>query len=177
MAWQALLEPLTSLLSDRLQLHTLETALLEMMGDVLSALPDLLVMAGVMAAGLLTVVPAPYGRWAAPGWGPTVPARIGWIVQECPSFIVPLIILSRTAPPLSNAVPWTVQLTASAFLLHYAHRAFMYPLFVRREKRTPALVCVLAFSFCTVNGYLQVRADQAFCDGCRLSDRQLAWTL
>ncbi len=38
-----------------------------------------------IAAGafvFLLYVPAPYGRHDAKGWGPTLPARIGWIGME-----------------------------------------------------------------------------------------------
>ena len=44
-----------------------------------------LVLAAVTFVALLFVV-APYGgRHGRPGWGPTVPARVGWIVMEAPA--------------------------------------------------------------------------------------------
>jgi hypothetical protein len=32
----------------------------------------------------LLFVTAPYGRHARSGWGPTVSAKLGWVLMECP---------------------------------------------------------------------------------------------
>lgn len=44
-----------------------------------------------------------------------------------------------------------------AFALHYVHRAIVFPLRIASNKPTPFLVFLMAFAFCFVNGYLQVR--------------------
>ncbi|HKD99132.1 MAG TPA: 3-oxo-5-alpha-steroid 4-dehydrogenase, partial [Micromonosporaceae bacterium] len=36
----------------------------------------------------LRFVRAPYGRYASKRWGPTVPARLGWLVMESPAVLV-----------------------------------------------------------------------------------------
>ena len=40
---------------------------------------------GAISFPALFFVTAPYGRHARKGWGPTMPARWGWVVMEAPS--------------------------------------------------------------------------------------------
>ncbi|NXS00471.1 S5A1 dehydrogenase, partial [Oxylabes madagascariensis] len=44
------------------------------------------------------------------------------------------------------------------FLLHYAHRALIFPFLIREGKPTPFFTFVLALLFCVFNGYLQGRS-------------------
>ena len=37
---------------------------------------------------MLMFIRAPYGRHLRPGWGPSLPARTGWIIMESPSIIL-----------------------------------------------------------------------------------------
>lgn len=63
---------------------------------------------GMIVAGVATFIAsqtirAPYGRYsneAGSLYGPPVPARLAWIVQECPSVFVPLICLFFGTPPM-----------------------------------------------------------------------------
>jgi hypothetical protein len=57
--------------------------------------------AGVFVLPLLYFVSAPYGKFHRGGaWGPAVPGRVGWIVQELPS---PLALLMAFSHPTSTA--------------------------------------------------------------------------
>jgi 3-oxo-5-alpha-steroid 4-dehydrogenase 1 len=104
---------------------------------------------------LLVFVSAPYGRHYRAGWGPSVSARIGWILMESPSALIPPILILagslRDGGPRLGAV--------SAFLLalweaHYIYRAFVYPFLMRKSgKRFPLSVVLFAWLFNGLNAY------------------------
>lgn len=53
----------------------------------------------------LKVIPPPYGRHGHPKWGPTLPARFAWFIQELPSFVFPVCYwCSGIAMPKVNSV-------------------------------------------------------------------------
>ncbi len=110
-------------------------------------------LAAVTFAALLRVS-APYGRHARPGFGPTLPARAGWLLMESPALVwfsaVTLAGRHRgEAAPLALAVLW---------LAHYLHRGVVHPLRMRAAgKRMPLLVAALGFGFQVLNGWLNAR--------------------
>lgn len=113
-----------------------------------------MVAAGLAAAGvLLWGVSAPYGRHGRRGWGPELPARLAWVIQELPSLAVPLALLGSArsdclADPGSTAL-------LGLFVAHYFQRTLIFPLLIRGGKPTPASVCLLALLFCLYNGFMQ----------------------
>jgi len=102
----------------------------------------------------LRVVTAPYGRHARRGWGPSLPARVGWLVMESPAplvFAAVYLVGERRdgAVPLAFLALWQ---------LHYLHRAFVYPLLLdRAASRMPVPVLAMAIAFNVLNGYLNAR--------------------
>lgn len=114
----------------------------------------------IIALGAITFVSllfiaAPYGRYAREGWGPKIPARLGWIVMEAPASLVfaALYLLgphAREAAPLAMFALWQ---------LHYVHRAFVFPFRMRtRPGRTmPITIPLLAIAFNLPNAYLNAR--------------------
>lgn len=116
-------------------------------------LPAWFVLAGVVAVALLFVT-APYGRHARAGWGPALPARIGWMVMEAPA---PLLFAACWA---AGGAP--VDQPALAYLalfeLHYLHRAFVFPLrLAPGAGPVPLSVMGMALVFNLGNAYLQGR--------------------
>jgi 3-oxo-5-alpha-steroid 4-dehydrogenase 1 len=104
-------------------------------------------------APLLTVVRAPYGRYTRPGWGPTVPTRVGWALMELPAVAV---------FGACFAVGHRFSAAALAFLvlweLHYLYRTLAFPLLLRpSERQVPALVIGAGIAFNVVNAYLNGR--------------------
>ncbi len=108
-------------------------------------------LAALVTAPVLLFVAAPYGRHARRGWGPTLPARLGWLLMEAPS---PLLF---AALALSGGLPRDAA-TAVLVLLweaHYLHRAFVWPWRLRGQRRPmPILVVAMAIAFNAVNAWL-----------------------
>ncbi len=108
----------------------------------------------------LRFVRAPYGRYASDRWGPTVPARIGWLVMESPAALVFAGVYAfgahRTAPvPVVLLVLWQS---------HYLYRAFGYPWTLRGGTRMPATIALMAIAFNFLNAYVNARWVSQFGD-------------
>ncbi len=115
--------------------------------------PDLFqnLVLGWMAIGLATFVllffiSAPYGRFARSGWGPVLPARLGWVLMEMAS---PLLFgaLFLTGAQRTPAA-WAFLALWEA---HYLHRAFLYPLTLANPRPMPASVVGMGAMFNLVN--------------------------
>lgn len=110
-------------------------------------------LAVVTFASLLTV-PAPYGRHARAGWGPAIPARLGWVLMESPAVVwfAAVYLEGRhrdEAAPLVLLGLWQV---------HYLHRVLVFPFRMRESgKRMPALVAAMAVGFNLLNGWINAR--------------------
>jgi steroid 5-alpha reductase family enzyme len=101
----------------------------------------------------LRFVRAPYGRYATGGWGPTVPARIGWLVMESPAALV-FAAVYATGAHRARPVPLIL---LALWQLHYAYRAFVYPWRLRGTTRMPAVIALMAIAFNLLNAYVNAR--------------------
>ncbi|KAM5157451.1 3-oxo-5-alpha-steroid 4-dehydrogenase 1 [Mantella aurantiaca] len=124
--------------------------LLEDEGSLLSFLSLLMVLMGLLSFVLLRCVNAPYGRYASSAFGPPVPVRLAWFIQELPSLAVPIYYMSAQ-PELRTPC----RLLMGFFICHYIHRTLIFPFLIRGGKPTPLVPFVLALIFCCYNGYLQ----------------------
>ncbi len=103
------------------------------------------VLASALVVGpLLLKVPAPYGRHARAGWGPTVPARFGWLVMESVSFFGMPIAFAHHSPFASNL---QAQWLLVPFLLHYFQRSFVFPFLMKKPRPMPLVTMVMAIVF------------------------------
>ncbi|KAI5660377.1 hypothetical protein M9H77_29170 [Catharanthus roseus] len=109
----------------------------------------------------LCYLTAPYGKHRRPGWGPTIPAPLAWLLMESPTLWLTILLL-----PLgqNHSNPKTLILI-SLYLTHYFHRTVIYPtkIFLRtpRHKTSndfPLSIASLAFFFNLLNAYLQARS-------------------
>ncbi|KAI6236881.1 3-oxo-5-alpha-steroid 4-dehydrogenase [Aphelenchoides besseyi] len=82
-----------------------------------------------------------------------IDARLGWFLQEVPSFLIPLCALLRSYK-LSER--WFGVSCALLFILHYFQRSFVYASLIRGGKKSiPFHLFTLGFIFTTWNGYIQ----------------------
>jgi protein-S-isoprenylcysteine O-methyltransferase Ste14 len=101
----------------------------------------------------LCFIVAPYGRHGRGGWGPTVPARVGWVVMESPASLLFLIFFLLgehrfAVVPVVFLVLWQ---------LHYVQRAFVYPFLMRGGTRMPVSVMGMAILFNVLNTWVNAR--------------------
>jgi 3-oxo-5-alpha-steroid 4-dehydrogenase 1 len=106
---------------------------------------------GIAVLPVLFFVPAPYGRYERPGWGPTVRSPIGWILMETPSALAIGLTFwwgNRHTDPLALTF-------LGMWEAHYLYRALIFP-FLRREasRRMPLSVAAMGAGFNVVNGGL-----------------------
>ncbi|MBN1335640.1 MAG: DUF1295 domain-containing protein [Deltaproteobacteria bacterium] len=109
-------------------------------------------LACALAVALLLLrVTAPYGRHARRGWGPAVPAPLGWFLMELPApLLFGALVLWGEGP--QDAPTWILLLLWEA---HYFHRTFVWPLRLRGQRKPlPVLVMLMAIAFNTANAWL-----------------------
>jgi protein-S-isoprenylcysteine O-methyltransferase Ste14 len=102
----------------------------------------------------LFFVSAPYGRHTRSGWGPKLPAWLGWLLMESISaigFLVTFLVgdATRTAASLAFLLMWEA---------HYIHRSFIYPFMMRSDqKKMPVAIALMAVVFNVSNSYMNGR--------------------
>ena len=76
---------------------------------------------------MLMFIRAPYGRHLRPGWGPSLPARAGWIIMESPSIILMTTFFGLSASRWSDINPIGIILYV-IWIAHYFHRTLILSL-------------------------------------------------
>ena len=100
---------------------------------------------------VLLFIAAPYGRHFRKNFGPSINAKLGWIVMESPAPLVFAIFFFPNVHPFA-VVPFIFLVMWQS---HYLDRAFLYPLTLRlSSKPLPVSVLVAGIIFNTLNAYL-----------------------
>jgi 3-oxo-5-alpha-steroid 4-dehydrogenase 1 len=103
-------------------------------------------------------VQAPYAKFSTASthrfWGPTVPARWAWVIQETPSLLCVLYVFLTYGQKAQQRSSGNVLLLA-LFCFHYVCRALIFPFLIRGSKPCPFFVMLLSFAFCVFNGSMQ----------------------
>eukprot|EP00009_Paramoeba_aestuarina_P007162 CAMPEP_0201510278 /NCGR_PEP_ID=MMETSP0161_2-20130828/3035_1 /ASSEMBLY_ACC=CAM_ASM_000251 /TAXON_ID=180227 /ORGANISM="Neoparamoeba aestuarina, Strain SoJaBio B1-5/56/2" /LENGTH=260 /DNA_ID=CAMNT_0047905427 /DNA_START=37 /DNA_END=819 /DNA_ORIENTATION=- len=109
-------------------------------------------------ASLVEKKGAPYGRYndGKSPYGFDVNGVFAWVFQECPTVVwgVCLAVIPETTLLQQSTANL---LLFSYFMFHYMYRSFWYPFLLKDPKPTPVGIMMMAWLFCTINGYLQVR--------------------
>lgn len=95
--------------------------------------------------------PAPYGKFRQDGSRFRIPARVGWMVMECPSLLMSCLAMVHFYE--EGLMMKFVLLTP--FVIHYFNRSIIFPLQLKKGNPMPPSNVVLAGIFCTFNGFLQ----------------------
>lgn len=109
-------------------------------------------LAAVTFAALCFIV-APYGRHNRAGWGPSVPAKVGWVVMEAPASVL-FAVFYLLGGHRAELVPL---LFLGLWQLHYVQRAFVYPFLMRGRGRMPLSIMGMAVAFNVVNAWINAR--------------------
>ncbi|XP_020583280.1 steroid 5-alpha-reductase DET2 [Phalaenopsis equestris] len=111
-----------------------------------------------MSAIPLLFITAPYGKHSRSGWGPSVSPPIAWFLMESPTLWLSVLFL-----PFGRHRSSTIALfILSLFFLHYIHRTIIYPLRLRRFRKSssggfPISIVAMSFGFNALNAYIQTR--------------------
>ncbi len=109
--------------------------------------PFVFIMSGVVLV-ILLFISAPYGKFLRRGWGPVIRSKWAWMVMEFPSPALMILFFMTSAGQGPVAIAFL-----SIWLLHYLHRAFVYPFRQSgRDKDFPASLVVMALIFNFING-------------------------
>ena len=80
----------------------------------------------LVTAVLQLLITAPYGRFSRSGWGFTMDPRFTWVMQESPSFLVPLFVAGYLGGDQLKGTLTPNIVLLSMFLLHYFQRYVCY---------------------------------------------------
>ncbi len=106
----------------------------------------------VITTALVSFINAPYGRHNRPGWGPNMPARVGWVAMESPAVLGALGFFLFYGP--SGLVPWIL---FGAWQLHYVQRTFVFPFQIKATGKTiPVVIAGIAFFYNIFNARMNM---------------------
>lgn len=114
---------------------------------------------GIFALAAVTFVAlffitAPYGRHERGGWGPTLNAKVAWVIMETPAVVLFAAVFFAGAHS-AEPVPLLLLLF---WQLHYVHRTYVFPFRLPpSSKRMPVTVMLLGLTFQLVNSWLNAR--------------------
>jgi hypothetical protein len=118
------------------------------MTDLVGVAPWVVLAAAALVFPVLFFITAPYGRHYRPGWGPSVPSRLGWLLMESPSVF--LFAWCWVHNPAFGE--GSVLLLGALWLVHYVQRTFVFSYLMKDQgKPKPVFTVALALVFNVLN--------------------------
>ncbi|MCC8088476.1 MAG: DUF1295 domain-containing protein [Rikenellaceae bacterium] len=100
---------------------------------------------------ILYFINAGYGMFRQKNWGPTVNNKLGWMIMECPVFIV--MLSYWISSDRKFMIPYLIFFLL--FQLHYFNRAFIFPFLLKGKSRMPIVITISGMIFNLINGVMQ----------------------
>jgi len=119
--------------------------------DAFNWLLIIMVLSGAAVFAALRFIDAGYGMLSSPGWGKKIPNKTGWFLMEAPVFVLMLLIWYFYGEGASAIT----LILFSLFMLHYLHRAFIYPLLLVGKSKMPISIVLMGCTFNVVNAAMQ----------------------
>lgn len=98
----------------------------------------------------LFFVKAGYGMFRTKDWGISLPNKLGWVIMECPAFLMMLFLWNGSSYKLEPAL-FTFFIL---FELHYFQRSFVFPLLMKGKSRMPIAITAMGVLFNVINAFL-----------------------
>eukprot|EP00039_Didymoeca_costata_P016760 m.305011 g.305011 ORF g.305011 m.305011 type:complete len:262 (-) comp16446_c0_seq2:191-976(-) len=111
-----------------------------------------------IAGVILIFIDTPYGRYAESAhwiFGFTIPSRVSWIFQESPTLISLVVCLCYGDQAVWGNFGNIALLLL--FTVHYVNRTLIFPFRLKPGGRATISTTLMAFMFCSANGYVQCR--------------------
>jgi 3-oxo-5-alpha-steroid 4-dehydrogenase 1 len=122
--------------------------------DLHRALVGLQLLLAVATILVLTFISAPYGRHQRKGWGPTLPARLAWVLMESP----PVLVFAGVFLTGEHRAMLVPLLLLTCWQVHYVNRMVVYPLRMRSSGTgMPIWVVLMGVAFNTLNAWINAR--------------------
>lgn len=110
-----------------------------------------MILIGGVVFVALYFVDAGYGKMVSDKWGPAINNKLGWMLMECPVFLVMLLFWAKSS--VRFELPYLVFFLL--FELHYFHRSFISPMLMRGNSKMPLIIMGLSVIWNLINGYIQ----------------------
>ena len=121
-----------------------------MIDTLFNALMYIMPVLAVIVFIALFFVKAGYGIFHTKSWGLSLPNKVGWVIMECPAFIL-MAAMWLTGQYSLMSVPAVFFIL---FEIHYFQRAFVFPFLMKGKSKMPVSIMLMGVVFNLINGFL-----------------------